>query len=456
MPGLTSIMDNGLSGLFLARVALQTVSHNIANVNTPGFSRQNVLMTARLPLQMAYGAIGRGAQIDEVRRMTDAYLVEKDRNQNALLAGYTEIDSNLGEIEAIFGSVSDDHLGTSLTSFFKAWSDLATPPISGSNKQAVVNAAQAVAADFQSTASALSDLERGLNDGIEQELGDLNGLLRRVADLNRQILYVESQQAQANDLRDQRDALVLEISKLTRISALEREDGTVDVILKGRTLVTRGEAQQLELRRESSGSGGQAQVMVAGTGVAVTLDAGKLQGMVDSRDLHVADARQALDELARLLAQKVNAIHAQGRTASSREMPFFTGDSAATLSVNSVIANDPDQVAASRSGLEGDNDIALEIAALSTTPLEAGGAETLLDRYNGLIVDLASRSDSSRFLLQSQQNVVETVENRLESVRGVSLDEEGAEMVRYQNAYSAAARVVTAANDMFQTLLEMV
>lgn len=459
MPSLNAIMDNSLSGMFLARIALQTVSHNIANANTPGFSRQDVLVAARQPLNLSYGQLGRGVQIEQVRRLTDSFLQQKQRAQGARLESYTQIDSTLQEVEAILGSVSSDHLGASLTAFFNAWSDLATPPINSSLKQAVVSAAQAVVTDFQSTASSLNDLERSLNDGLGREVTNLNSLLREVADLNNQILYVESASAAANDLRDQRDAAILEVSKLAKVSVLERDDGTVDLVLSGRTVVTRGNAETLELRRVFVDGSERAEIVAARSQSAVTLAEGKLQGMIAARDEHVRALRDRLDDLANLLADRVNALHTQGRTASSSGLLFFTGDSAGTLALNPALVAGPasaELVASSRSGLEGDNDIAREIAALASEPLETGGSESLLDRYNTLIVDTASSRSGYQFLLENQQNVVETVEGRLEAIRGVSLDEEGANLVRYQNAYDAAARVVTVAAEMFETLLTMI
>jgi flagellar hook-associated protein 1 FlgK len=456
MSSLASIMDASLSGMLYARVAMQTVSHNIANANTPGFSRQDVLAAAKRPLQLAYGSLGRGVSVEQVRRLTDAFLLQKHRTQSSRMASYEQVDGALGEIEAIFGSVSNDHLGKSLTEFFNAWSDLAAPPINDSLKPYVVTKAQSLVTDLRSTDSSLRELERSLNDDLAREVANLNGLLAQVADLNRQILYVESSAAEANDLRDQRDVLIDEVSRLARVSVLERDDGTVDLIIRGRTVVTRGEAQALELRRDFGEAGETASIVTREGGVPVELDEGKLQGLIEARQSQVTMARERLDELAGLLIARVNELHTQGRTAGSSGILFFTGDSAATIALNPAIATDYDLVATSRSGLEGDNDIARAIANLATQPLDGEGSLSLMDRYNALVVDLASERSSFQFLLENQRNVVETLTARIESVRGVSLDEEGANLVRFQNAYEASARVVTAATEMFDTLLNMI
>ena len=134
---------------------------------------------------------------------------------------------------------------------------------------------------------------------------------------------------------------------------------------------------------------------------------------------------------------------------------FFVGDTAHTLNINPAILDNYNLIATSRSGLEGDNDLALEIARLPDEPLDGEGSATMRDQYRALVVGLASERSRFEFLVQNQENMVAAVTARLESVRGVSLDEEGANLVRYQNSYEAAARVITAVQDMFDTLISM-
>jgi flagellar hook-associated protein 1 FlgK len=166
---------------------------------------------------------------------------------------------------------------------------------------------------------------------------------------------------------------------------------------------------------------------------------------------------QQLDDLAGLVIERVNDLHVQGQAGGTSGLPFFTGDGAANIDIATAIADNFNLIATSRSGLPGDNDLALEIAALAHQPLAGpGGTMLLTDNYRALLTDLATQRQRYEFFVESQDNVVVAVEARLASVRGVSLDEEGANMVRYQNAYDAAARVVTTVQEMFDTLLKMV
>jgi flagellar hook-associated protein 1 FlgK len=455
MSSLISIMDTSLAALFSARVSMQTVGHNIANVNTPGFSRQEVLQAARKPVRFTYGAIGRGVEVLGIRRLTDQFLLANRRVQSSSLGSYTEVDSTLREVEAIFGSVENDHLGDTLTAFFGAWNELASPPADPSQKFSVLSAAENLVADFHAMDDSLNDLQQSLETALQGEVIHLNNLMEQVAHLNGELLSGTNVGTAANDLMDQRDLLLDEIATMGRIRVVEREDRTVDVIMGGRTMVTRDHVTRLETVWQPQAGGRRLSLVTMGNRIEVALDEGKLEGMVSSLENHVQKAREQLDGLARLVAERVNALHVQGRTDWGSGLIFFTGDSAATLDINPAIQDNPDLIATSRSGVEGDNDLALEIARLPQQPLDGEGSLTLMDSYRTILVDLASQRSRFEFLVESQQNVVAAATARLESVRGVSLDEEGARMLQYQHAYEAAARVITTVQEMYDTLINM-
>ena len=455
MSSLASIMDTSLGAMFAARAAMQTVGHNVANVNTPGFSRQELLLAARMPLRLTYGTIGRGVEIQGIRRMTDQFLLANRRGQSSRLANYSEVDSALREIESIFGSVENDHLGDTITAFFSAWSELASPPSDPSQKQLVLSAAQNMVSDFHAMSANLDSLEKNLAGELESEIQHLNVLLKQVAQMNGQLLSGGNPGAVANDLLDQRDLLIDEIASYSQITVVEREDLTVDVIMGGRTVVTREYATQLETAWQDVGSERRMSVVTQGNRKEIAMDEGKIEGMLTAMTSYVTETHDQLDSLAELLADRVNDLHVQGRSGGHSGLVFFVGDTAHTLNINPAILDNYNLIATSRSGLEGDNDLALEIARLPDEPLDGEGSATMRDQYRALVVGLASERNRFEFLVQNQENMVAAVTARLESVRGVSLDEEGANLVRYQNSYEAAARIITAVQDMFDTLISM-
>jgi flagellar hook-associated protein 1 FlgK len=456
MPGLNSIMDSSLSALYAAQAGLATTGHNIANANTPGYSRQTVLFSARRPDILPYGAIGRGVEIQGIRRIQDDFLVNNLRSQSARFESYSAVDTTLYEVEAILGSVDNDHLGNALNNFFNSWSALAQPPINTSLKEDVVNNAISLVNDFHAIDESLEDLEADIELGIQSEIGNLNRLLAQVADMNRQIMNAETNGEPANDLRDQRDYLITEVSKIAEVSVLEREDGTKDIILAGRTMVARDSVTEFQSTYEKTADGYQMTVVTQGNLQKVSLSPGKLSGLLESRDTHITGVREQLDAVAGKLIEEVNALHTQGRTDNSSGQAFFTGDSMHTIDVNPAILDNSALVATGRTGADGDTDIALEIAELANAGLEGPGTQSVTDSYRAMLTNVASKRASFEFMVENQQNVVATLQARLASVSGVSLDEEGANMIKYQNSYNAAAKIISTVQELYDTLLNMV
>jgi len=456
MPGLNSIMDTSLSALFAAQAGMATTGHNIANANTPGYSRQDVMYSARRPDILPYGALGRGVEVMGIRRIQDEFLLSNLRVQTSRLQSYTAVDSALYEVEAILGSVDNDHLGNAMNNFFNSWNALAQPPMNTTLKQDVLASAVSLVNDFHGVNESLNDLEANIEDNIQMEITNLNGLLTEVANMNEQIMAAEVNGEPANDLRDQRDLLITQISEIAEVSVLEREDGTKDLILAGRTMVTRDSVTLFQSTYRQTGNGYQMTVVTQGNMMEVNLSPGRLQGLLSSRDVQVRNVREQLDQVAAKLVSEVNALHTQGRTSTSSGLSFFTGDSMHTIDVNSAILADAGLIATGRTDAEGDNEIALAIANLSNVGLDGPGSEAVGDRYRALLIDVAANRRSFEFMVQNQQNVVASLETKMASVSGVSLDEEGANMVRYQNSYNAAAKVVSTVQEMYDALMNMI
>jgi flagellar hook-associated protein 1 FlgK len=160
--------------------------------------------------------------------------------------------------------------------------------------------------------------------------------------------------------------------------------------------------------------------------------------------------------VAQQLIEEVNSLHVQGRTDSSSGLTFFSGDSMHTIELNEAIRSNNHLVVTGRTSADGDNTIAEEIANLINQSVNGAGQTTIGDQYRSMLTSVASQRSSFEFLVENQQNVVSSLENKMASLTGVSLDEEGANMVRYQNSYNAAAKVVSTVQEMYDTLMNMV
>ncbi len=456
MPGLNSVMDSSLSALFAAQAGLATTGHNIANANTPGYSRQTVTFSARRPDILPYGALGRGVEIAGIRRIQDDFLVSNLRVQKSRLESYSSVDSALYEVEAILGSVDNDHLGSAINNFFNSWDALAQPPINHTLKQDVVSSAISMVNDFHAVNDSLDDLEANIETNIQSEIANLNRLMQGVADMNGQIMTAESNGEPANDLRDQRDLLITQISEIAEVSVLDRDDGTKDIILAGRTMVARDSVTKFESKYAETSTGYKMTIVTQGYHQEVALSPGKLEGLMTSRDVHIKDVRDRLDSIASNLIDQVNGLHTQGRTLTSSGQSFFSGDSMHTIEVNPSLVDNPNMVATGTTTAEGDNTIALAIAQLSNVGAGGPGTQSVGDEYRSMLTVVASKRNSYEFMVENQQNVVASLETKMASVSGVSLDEEGANMVRYQNSYNAAAKVISTVQKMYDTLMNMV
>jgi flagellar hook-associated protein 1 FlgK len=448
-------MDNSLSAMFAAQAGLSTTSHNIANADVAGYSRQTNLLGARRPLMFSHGAIGQGVDVLSVRRAHDGFLLKSLRSQTARQSSYEAMDSGLYEVENILGSVDNDHLGEAINGFFLSWHELATPPVDPALKALVVQKAQSLVTDMHTTANSLDDLSRNIDAQVTEEIARMNRLLRQVGEMNGQIMAAETGGQPANDLRDQRDQLVNEISRIAAVTVEERDDGSVDLILNGRTVVTRSSVQEFSTTLSETENGYRIGVVTSGNLWNVELPEGSLQGLLSSRDEVVDDVRGKLDELARTIISSVNDLHVQGQTGSSNGLLFFTGDNLHNIEINPMLVDDPSLVATSRSGEEGDADVAHEIAALADSVVPGTGL-TIGDAYRGVVTHVASRRASFEFLVENQQASVQAVEAKIASVSGVNIDEEAANMVRYQNTYNAAARVISTVQEMFDSLINMI
>jgi flagellar hook-associated protein 1 len=454
---LNSIMNSSLSGMYLARAGLQTTSHNISNSGRAGFSRQQLMTGSIAGQDSGFGVLGGGAEATGVRRITDNFLVDRMRGQGARLTYYSQMSSSLSDIEIVMGSVNDDNLGSAVNEFFASWNDLGTPPVNNSLRQSVLHSGQRLSEEFNNLATNLNGLADELDLQIEDGVRELNARLEAVAMLNQQILTAEAGSSVANDMRDQREIILGEIAALTDIDVQSRNDGTVDVIINGRAVVVRDDAELLSVVRDEGRDGqpGRFSISIGQRGDSIEMGQGHLSALIESRDSNVIDALDNLNEIASSFIDKINELHVQGETNNGHGVMFFTGTSALNMQVNSAIEEDVSLIVTSRQGYDGDTDLAKEIAAMSNTEIDNKGT-TLGNLFTGMVVDFASRSGSSNFLVEGQLQVVQSLENRIEGLRGVSMDEEAANMARYQNAYDASARMVSVVQEMFDTLFEIV
>lgn len=448
-------LDLALRALRAQQTALETTGHNIANANTPGFSRQEAVLATTLPFSMpglnawtGVGQIGTGVAAVAIQRARDVFLDVQYRSEVATQQRAATAQSALEEVEATFNEPSDTGVSTLLSQFFSAWQDLANQPRDGGARAAVVQRAASLAEAFNRAAGQLDGIKQRLNDRVASEVSRLDDLAGQVASLNRQIVQIEVSGQRANDLRDRRDLLVDQLAELGPIGTAEQPDGSLDVLLGGRTLV---QGQTVDgLITTATGPGGAWEVRFSSDNALANLNNGTLRGLLEARDQQVPSYRSGLDTIASGLINAVNGLHAAGYGLDGVSgRPFFAGTDAASIAVDPTLAADPSKLAAASAPSQAGNGAqALAIAQLRDTM-----SPPPQTAYGSLVATLGGNLQAARGLAANQGAVVGLLTQRRESVSGVSLDEEAAQMIRFQRAYEAAARLITTNDALLDKLI---
>ncbi|MBW2302810.1 MAG: flagellar hook-associated protein FlgK [Deltaproteobacteria bacterium] len=309
MSGIGLILNAAKDALMSQQYALDVISHNVANANTEGYSRQTPVLSAKTPAPYAGFILGRGVELSEVIRNTDSFIESRLRERNSDLTAMSEKEVYLNALEGVFNENSGRSLSAQFADFWNAWHDLSNNPSGYAERDVVVEMGSLLAQSFKDLAGDMQQFEREIGLALDSGITKINQLTSQIADVNEQIINLEII-GSANDLRDKRDALVIELSKYINIKAFENEDGNLTVMTtSGYTLVDKSSTYQLELSGTNimwEGSGG------VDVNITDSIEGGKMGGWLDMRDEILPKYEADLDELAKAAIWEVNKIHTQG------------------------------------------------------------------------------------------------------------------------------------------------
>jgi flagellar hook-associated protein 1 FlgK len=463
MSNIYGLLSIGQSALLTQQKAIDITGNNIANVNTPGYSRQRLNIQQNSPVRVDGQTMSTGVTADTgIQRFYDQFLGAQLNGENESLGRWEAQKQALERAELMFDDSENNGLSGAMGAFWNAWQDLSNNPSGVAERTSLVSAGQYLASTFNQTYNNLRDLQGDIDTHVTNIVSDINDMTDRIAELNRKVTQVEVTGHNANDFRDERDQLVLELSKLIDIQSFEDGDGNINVSVgNGKPLVDGTATWDLT----TADNGGVQDVFWQasdGTTTNITgqITDGELKGWIYSRDTAIDDYLTRLDTLATTVMSEVNTLHSAGTTLDSvttTGVNFFTGSGAVNMAVNSTIVANSDLIAAASAGegLPGGNSTAIAIADLQASATMPGSS-TFDAYYNSLVGQVGADVQAAGFNQGHQAIMVDNLKQYRQEVSGVSLDEEMVNLIQFQQAYSAAAKLITTADEMVDTLLTMI
>jgi flagellar hook-associated protein 1 len=452
MSSLTGSMLMAVHSLLAQQGALDTTTNNIANANTPGYSREVANFNEATPVIEGSLVYGQGVNLQSISSVRDRLLeISLDQATQQQSEGEAQLNA-LQQVQNLFTSTSSG-IGTDLTAFFNSLNQLSTDPTSIPDRQSVLTAANNLASDFHSTASQLAGVQNNLNLSVTQSVNQINQLTSQIAQLNTQVASLQRLGEDPGAIEDQRNEPERQLSQVAGISITQTADGDTITTGNGTALVVAGKSFNLQASPDSSGN---QQVLDAnGQNISADIQGGQLGGVLQVRDQFLPTVFSALDDLAGGLAANFNTAHEAGFDLSGNPgQQFFNGTPGAGAAANfSVAITDPSLIAASSDGSPGSDGNLAALQAVQNQALPSG--QKPLDSYANLTFAVGNATSQAQANTQAAQLSLSQLTDQRQSISGVSIDEETTNLIRYQHAFAAAARVITTIDELTQTVLAM-
>lgn len=468
---------------------MATTSHNIANANNENFSRQRVTTESNTPLGEGDYVVGSGVNIRSIKRTHDV-LAEKKLTHSISNHQYNEErTSQLSQIEEIFNEINSDGMNKILNRFFNAFRELANQPENEVVRTMVRDNASLVVNDFHRINESITAVKEGIDSKLNRAVEDINLSAEKIAYLNKEIIRLENAGGETGDLRDQRDEATRLLSEYFTVNTYEDEKGQYVVNIAGTgSLVAGGAVNKLKAGKimADAGNGRESEGKVdiffeAQTNLSISenVKKGKLAALVQTRNEDVQFLRGQLDELAHGLTKATNAVHKRGF--ASKKIPtdpngnpvddgsqgkitginFFkepiSKDRAAEyIELSDDIKEDLNNISTGLApNAPGDNRIAIAISKLQHEKVLGKGDRTFEESYHQAVGKIGLTTAKSKIDTEQTSGILAQAKSIKQRISGVSLDEETANLVKYQHSYDASARVIKAADEMFDSVLGM-
>lgn len=473
--------NTAVKGLLASQKSLYVMNHNISNIDTKGYSRQQGAQRATTPYDLpGVGFLGTGTEIYDVARVRNSYVDFKYWNENAPKGEWKVKKDTLLEIEKLFGEPSKSSFRQYLDDFYKSLDDMSTNSSNFSFREPVRENALALTKHINESAVRLDELKKETEFSIETKVKKINSIATQIASLSKQIYSNELDGRKANDLRDRRDLLVDELSQIANVKVDESKDGKYRVNISGVSIVDHTEVNEVNVSKDKATNKID---MEWGNGSKVNLKSGELKALLElyngdgtnSSYRGIPFYQKKLNDFAKGFADKFNEQHRKGYSLGGKDnnnvdedgnpiegegINFFkyteSDGIAKTITLSDEILEDLKNIASAGEipGSADDNKNMLALLELREDKKffsEGVSQGTPDDFIKSIISNLAVDSMQGKRMYTSQNIILKNIESQRNSISGVSYDEEMADMVRFQHAYVASARMITT----MDTILEV-
>ena len=443
---ISNIFETSKRSLLNHQSAINTTAKNVANVYTDGYTRRTFDLSS---LSLGFGSMSE----DSISRVKNQFLDNQIWYENQALGKESMSEMLLKQVETAFGEPEDSGLANIMTEFWNSWSSLANNPESDSARSLVRDKGVLLSNTFNRLDKNLKNLQKQTGIEIQQKVNEINQLVTQLGTINKHIDTHRS-----DDLIDQRDVLLSELASKIDIQVTENPSGTIEVLAGGHILISENYTNQLKTHMTQDSNGlFHSNIKTIQGNKNIDVISGELGGLLEFHNIHISSYINSINESAVSLANEVNKVHIKGFNLTGLSgLNFFkdTISGAGDFSLSAEILSDSSLIAtSSESGVSGDSTSAQAIAELQYDEIING--RSVLDNYNSLIADVGNRVQEATFVRQNQEKIVQQLQIQKSSITGVSLDEEMTQLIQFEQAYGAAAKMISTVDELMQTILSL-
>lgn len=455
-----NLVNIGLTGLNANRVALDVTAQNVANINTPGYSRQQALMASVAGPKYDKLSAGAGVEVPSIRRITDEFLVKQTWQTNSIASYAERYTTNFSQLENTL-KADGFSISTGLDKFFNALNDASVTPDSTPLRQQIINEAEALSRRFNTLTESLYNQHKEMSDQRTATVNHANSLMVNIADINNQVVEMRGTDGNPAQLLDERDHLIGELSNLIEVKTTKQADGSLQLSLSsGQPLVIGGDAGEIQTLPDASDP--YLAKMQIEFGVQVYPVAGamgsKMGALNDYQTNILKPYRDALDDMAANLADEVNTVLATGLDLQGNPgaalFEYDPANPAASLNITSIV---PEQLAFSSDGNHGNSDVLKDLVALSNkaVAISGFGNTSLNDAFVSMVGKTAIKARQASSDYQAKSLLNKQAIAARDNVSAVNSDEEAANLMTFANAHNANMKIISTANELFESVLRL-